>query len=127
MGKGQLADGHVAANLLCTQPDWKNDGYIQGVYPVLEIGGPTHFQSAVAMLKGANPADAVSFDILIQEGRQDTLVKSQPLRGSRPITLDADLSRWQGKKIRLVLRTRRLKGVQSLPAVWVNPILVNVP
>jgi parallel beta-helix repeat protein len=125
--KGRLADGHVAVNLLSTQPDWKKGGYIQGVFPAVKIGGRTHFQSTVAMLKGANPAGAVSFDVLIQEGRRDTVVKNQPLQGGRRATLDLDLSRWRGKKVQLVLRVRRLKGARSLPAVWVNPMLVNVP
>lgn len=73
------------------------------------------------------PSKAVPFDILIQEGRRDTVVKKQPLQGSRRVTLDLDLSRWQGKEVRLILRVRRLKGARSLPAVWVNPMLVNAP
>lgn len=127
MKKGRLADGHTAANLLCTQPDWKTKGYLQGVFPAMKIDRRTHFQSTVAMLKGAGPSDALSFDVLIREGRHDKVVKEQSVRGSRRVALDVDLSRWRGKRVRLILRVRRLKGTRSLPAVWVNPILVEGP
>jgi cysteine-rich repeat protein/parallel beta-helix repeat protein len=125
--KGRLADGREAADLLCTQPDWKKDGYLQGVFPPLEIGGRTRFKSTVGMLKGAGSSDALSFDILVREGRRDTVVKGQALQGSRRIALDVDLSHWRGKKVRLILRVRRLKGTRSLPGVWVNPTVVSVP
>jgi parallel beta-helix repeat protein len=125
--KGRLADGREAANLLCTQPDWKKDGFLQGVFPPLEIGGRTRFKSTVGMLKGAGPSDALSFDILVREGRRDTVVKGQALQGSRRVALDVDLSRWRGKKVQLILRVRRLKGTRSLPGVWVNPMVVGVP
>ena len=127
INKGRLADGHLAANLLCTQPDWKKDGYLLGVFPPLKIGGRTRFQSTVGMLKGAGPSDALSFDILVREGRRDTVLKGQPLQGSRRVDLDVDLSRWQGKKVRLILRVRRLKGTRAIPGVWVNPTVENVP
>ena len=125
--KGLLADGHMAANLLCTQPDWKKEGYLQGVFPALKIGAHTHFRSTAALLKGAGPADALSFGILIKEGRRETVVKELPLRGNRRVSLDADLSKWQGKRAQLILRVRRLKGAKSLPAVWINPVLVDAP
>jgi cysteine-rich repeat protein/parallel beta-helix repeat protein len=127
LNKGRLADGHIAAKLLCTQPDWKKGGYLQGVFPAMEIGSRTRFQSTVGMLKGAGPSDALSFDILVREGRRETLVKGQPLQGRRRAAMDVDLSRWQGKKVRLILRVRRLKGTRALPGVWVNPVVANVP
>jgi parallel beta-helix repeat protein len=125
--KGRLADGHTAANLLCTQPDWKTKGYLREVFPAMKIDRRTHFQSTVAMLKGAGPSDALSFDVLVREGWHDEVVKEPSVHGSRRVALDVVLSRWRGKRVRLILRVRRLKGTRSLPAVWVNPILVEVP
>ena len=127
MQNGRLADGHAASNLLYTQPDWKKGGYLEGAFPALKFKSGMHFQSTVALLKGADPSDALSFEVIIREGRRDTVVKTQPLRGSQRVTLDVDLSRWQGKEARLILRVRRVKGSKSLPAVWVNPVLVGMP
>lgn len=125
--KGQLADGHLAVNLLYTQPDQKKDGFIQGIFPVQKFADGTHLQATAALLRGANPADVLSFDIIMREGKRNTVVKQQRLRGSQRVALDIDLSRWQGKSAQLILRVRQLKGGKPSPAVWVNPILVNIP
>ena len=123
--KGQLANGHLAAHLLLTQPEWKKEGYIQGEFPALKLGENAHFKTTLALLKGAHPSDTLSFDVIIQESRRITVVKQQRLRGTQQISLDVDLSRWRGKNAQLILRVRNLKDAGTLSAVWVNPMVTS--
>lgn len=125
IARGHLANGHSAVQLLFTQPDWKKGGYIQGEFPILKLGRHPQFKTTVAMLKGAHPSDTLSFDVMIREGRRNTVVRQQRLRGTQQVSMNVNLSHWRGKKIQLVLRVRYLKGARILPAVWVNPILVT--
>jgi cysteine-rich repeat protein/parallel beta-helix repeat protein len=125
LNRGQLADGKMASKLLLTQPDWKKGGFIQGEFPALKFAGNTHFKTTVALLKGADPADTLSFDVIIREGGRNTVVKKQPLRGTQRASINVNLSRWRGKTVQVVLRVRHLKGTKTVPAVWVNPVLEN--
>jgi parallel beta-helix repeat protein len=119
--RGRLADGGQATNLLLTQPELKNGGYIQGIFPAFQPGSTATFKTTVAMLQGAGSQDTLSFDIIVRNGNKTSVVKSQRLTGKQKFALNADLSRWSGKRIQLILRARHLKGKKALPAVWINP------
>lgn len=123
IASGQLADGRRVNNLLLAQPDWQNRGFIQGVFPTFKPGKTAKFTCNVGMLRGAGAQDSVSFDLIVQDGKKSRVIKSQRLSGKERYVFNADLSKWHGKNIQVILRTRHLKGKPGLPAVWINPSL----
>jgi parallel beta-helix repeat protein len=124
ISRGRLADGREATNLLLTQPELKNGGYIQGIFPAFKPGSTAEFKTTVAMLQGADPKDTLRFDVMVQHGSKTSVVKSKRLSGKQKFALNANLSRWKGQRIQLILRASHLKGKKALPAVWINPNIV---
>ncbi len=122
--RGHLANGQQVANMLLTQPAFKEGGYIQGAFPVVQLGSKPRFKAMVALLKVSDPADTLQCEVMVREGKEVRVAKSRRIRGTHQVVLEADLSRWSGKKVELILKARHLKGQRPLPAVWINPTVV---
>ena len=115
-------NGRRVNSVLLTQPDQKNNGFIQGAYPFQRLNKNTEFSSTIALQPNA-PRDAEArFEVIISEGRSKKVIASRKIKGGRTGLLKADLSPWAGKEGYLILRVSSVKrGQTPPPAIWVNP------
>lgn len=123
LASGSLADGKRQRQLLVMRPDAKRGGYIMGTLPLQTLGQGQHFSATIGMLQGAPAKAGASFELLVREGKQVTSAGTKKVRGKGQTTLKADLSRWGGKRVQLILKVQPLQGSPAAPAVWVNPQL----
>ncbi len=121
--KGVLNSGNNAIQMLQTHPEWKNKGWIEGQYPHMILGNNLHFKSVVGFLKGANKSDGAIFQLYIKENNKYQRVASARVAAKKYTSIDADLSRWSGKKVQLVLRVRSGNTFDQDWTVWVKPRL----
>ncbi|WDP90207.1 MAG: hypothetical protein HUN04_11035 [Desulfobacter sp.] len=121
--KAALSTGNAALYLLQTHPQWKSRGWIQGIYPPVIPAAGMHFKAVAGFLKGATASDGAIFQVHVKEGGKTYRALSRTLSARRYATLDADLSRWSGKKIQIILQV--IAGNTSAQdwAVWVKPRL----
>ncbi|MBU2628595.1 MAG: NPCBM/NEW2 domain-containing protein, partial [Proteobacteria bacterium] len=125
LSKGYLNSGNAAVDLLETHPQWKSGGWIDGQYPLMILGDNLHFKSVVGFLKGANLTDGVTFQVYVKENNQYHRIASNRVSAKKYVSIDADLSRWAGKKVQLVLRVRAGNTSDHDWAVWVKPRLTK--
>ncbi len=120
-----LANGRQASHVLVVRTDEKNDGFVQGVFPLRNLRGEAHVKTTVALRERTDPKAKIVFEILVDDGTETRGVMQRVVAGKQQITLDGDLSRWAGKDIRLILRVRQLQGSKPASAVWVSPVVVS--
>ena len=125
LAKGTLNPGTAAINLLQTHPRWVSNGWIMGEYPAMVLGGNVRFKAVAGFLKGANNSDGVIFEVLINENGKLFKVLSRKVSNKRHVSLDADLSKWAGKKVRINLKVKAGNNSNQDWAVWVKPILTK--
>lgn len=125
LAKGTLNSGNAAINLLQTHPEWKKGGWVEGQFPLMILGENLHFKSVVGFLKGANRSDGAVFQVYVKENNKYYRVASSRVTAKTYKTIDADLSKWAGKKIQLVLRVRSGNSADQDWAVWVKPRLTK--
>ena len=121
--KGRLNSGNAAIDMLQTHPTWKSNGWIEGRFPLMVLGNNLRFKSIVGFLQGANRTDGVSFQVYIKENNKYRRIASTTVTSKKYSTINADLSRWSGKKVEIVLRVRAGKTSDQDWAVWVKPRL----
>jgi len=125
ISKGTLNPGTAAINLLQTHPRWTRNGWIVGEYPVMTLGANLHFKSIVGFLKGADKSDGADFQVIVEENGKKTKVLARKISSRRHVSLDADLSKWAGKKVRIILRVDAGGTSTQDWAVWVKPSLTK--
>jgi hypothetical protein len=125
LSKGTLNPGTAAVNLLQTHPRWVSNGWIMGEYPAMVLGENVRFKSVVGFLKGANNSDGAIFEVLINENGKLFKVLSRKVSNKRHVSLDADLSKWAGKKVQIVLKVKAGNNSSQDWAVWVKPRLTK--
>ncbi len=125
ISKGYLNSGNAVIEMLQTHPQWKSGGWIDGEYPLMIPGDNLHFKSVVGFLKDANQTDGVTFQVYVKENNKYYQVASHKVTAKNYVSIDADLSRWSGKQIRLVLRVRAGNTANQDWAVWVKPRLTK--
>jgi len=123
--KGMLNSGNAAVSLLQTHPEWKHNGWITGQFPMMILGNKIHFKSVVGFLKGANHTDGATFQVYVKENNKFYRAASHRVSSKKYISIDADLSRWAGKKIQIVLRVLAGNNSKHDWAVWVKPRLTK--
>lgn len=123
--QGTLNSGNAAVNLLQTHPEWKNGGWIEGQFPMMNLGDNLHFKSVAGFLKGADNSDGAVFQVYVKENNKYYRAASSRVAANKYETIDADLSRWAGKKVQLVLRVRSGNTSDQDWAVWVKPRLTR--
>ena len=123
---GEIYPGNKAVNLLQTHPQWVNGGWIQGRFPKMRLDNNVTFKATGALLKGAENSDGVIMSVfVIDEAGEPRQVLRERITRRRYTPLEADLSRWAGKAVHLVLRVHTNRTSAQDWAVWVNPKLVQ--
>ena len=125
LSKGTLNPGTAAINLLQTHPRWVPNGWIMGEYPAMVLGENVRFKSVAGFLKGANNSDGAIFEVLINENGKLFKVLSRKVSNKRHVSLDADLSKWAGKKVQINLKVKSGNNANQDWAVWVKPRLTK--
>ena len=123
LSRGRLNTGNSAISLLQMHPQWKTNGWVDGHYPLMTLSNNLRFKSVVGFLQGASPSDGATFQVYIKENNRYYRVASNRVTSKKYVTIDADLSRWSGKKVQLVLRVLAGKTSEKDWAVWVKPRL----
>lgn len=120
-GRGRLADGSQARNLVLTQPDASSRGFIQGVFPRFKVGSKARFLASVALAADTAPSSAVDLEVKVLDDGTVNPVARHRIAGTERASFDADLSRWSGKTVQLVVKTRTQSGRRAPVAVWIDP------
>ncbi|NPB09125.1 MAG: hypothetical protein GXO17_02120, partial [Thermodesulfobacteria bacterium] len=121
---GHLSTGNNARKLLETRPPRERRGWIEGEYPALVLAKGVHFQAAAGFLKGAQASDGAIFKLYVKDSQGHRhRVLAQYVRPGRYVHLDADLSRFAGQKVALILHVSAWRTPTQDWAVWVAPRL----
>jgi hypothetical protein len=125
MDNGVICPDNKAKNLLQTHPEWINNGWIEGRYPLMVLGSNFKFRATGAMLKGATNSDGVTMTVGVFHENKIKRILRKKIDCNAYTKLEADLSEWEGKEIQIVLHVS--SGATSAQdwAVWVNPIITN--
>ena len=123
LSESTICPNNKAMNLLQTHPQWVNNGWIEGRYPEMTLGKNVKFKAVGAMLKGANSSDGVKMEVtVLDNGRHNRVVRKRvDCKGYTHF--EADLSKWAGKTVQILLRVKAGKTSTQDWAVWVNPRL----
>ncbi len=124
--QGFLSTGNKAVRLLETHPAWERAGWIEGEYPLMVLGPKVHFKAVAGFLKGVKASDGAVFKVLIkdQKGRKRLLI-SRFVPANRYVHLEADLSRYAGKAVSIILYVNSWRTSAQDWAVWVAPRLTT--
>lgn len=120
---GRLNSGNVANTLLETHPQWKSGGWIEGRFPLMMLGDNLRFKSIVGFLYGANNTDGATFQVYVIENNNAYKVAKTKVSSKKYVAINADLSKWSGKKVQILLRVRAGNTSVHDWAVWVKPRL----
>ena len=125
---GELENGNAVTNdILVTRPD-SNDvnGYIQGIYPEIEIQKGDHFAATIGCAPGAIECDLI-FDLQYQfvGGSIQTLASWREIYDERVREISLDLSPLVGDPVRLILRVRNNGTDQDNEGYWYEPVILR--
>lgn len=123
ISKGHLNSGNAAVQMLLTHPEQKKGGRIDGLFPEMLIDNKVRFKAVVGFLKNAKKTDGATFQVYVKENKRHYRVASKRVTSGKYEHIDADLSRWRGKKIRILLIVRAGNSAYHDWAVWVKPRL----
>lgn len=123
LDESMICPNNKARNLLETHPQWVADGWIEGRYPIMTLGQNVKFKTVGAMLKGADNSNGVMMEVIVEEGDNQYRVIRKRINCSEYSNIEADLSRWGGKKVQIILRVSAGKSSTQDWAVWVHPRL----
>ncbi len=127
LSQATLSTGEPAEKLLQSHPEGRGRGWIQAIYPPLIIGDGMKFRALIGFLEGTEGSDGARFSMQVREGRQRFRLLSHTLKADQSEHLQADLSRWAGKTISIILRVNAGTSAVNDRAVWVNPRLEVKP
>ncbi len=123
---GYLSTGNQARKILQTHPAWESQGWIEGEYPVVVLAKGVHFKAVAGFLKGAKASDGAIFKVYVKDAQgHKHRVLAKYVRPDRYVHLDADLSRFAGQKVALILYVSAWRTSTQDWAVWVAPRLTT--
>jgi hypothetical protein len=125
LNSGTICPNNKAAKLLQTHPQWIKGGWIEGRYPAMVLDKNVKFKSTGALLKGASNSDGVIMEVIVMDGGEYRKVVRKRINCEKYVHFEADLSKWAGKKVRILLRVNAGSTSTRDWAVWVNPQLVK--
>ncbi|MBP7212827.1 MAG: hypothetical protein KBA03_01205 [Anaerolineaceae bacterium] len=107
---------------MITRPNRANDGYIQGVYPAIDIKDGDRFQAAL-MCEGGATDCSVKFEVYYQyDGIKATSLGTwKETFDGNWTTLNADLSFLAGRKVTFNLVVWNDGSITNNRALWLNP------
>lgn len=123
INRGYLSPGTAAINILQTHPQWAPGGWIAGLYPSMVLGKNVYFRAVAGFLKGADHSDGATFMVQVYENGRYHRVVRRTVSARGHVPLEADLSRWAGKRIQIILRVDAGRSSGQDWAVWVKPRL----
>ncbi len=122
---GTLSPNTRAVSLLQTHPQWKNRGWIEGRFPAMTLGAGVRFKAICGFLKGAKQTDGATFKVYVKDGKRYKQAAYAKVTAGRYKTLEADLSRWVGRRVQIILRVMAGSTSTQDWAVWVKPRLTQ--
>ena len=107
---------------LITRPNRASDGYVQGVYPAIDIKDGDRFQAAL-MCEGGATDCSVKFEIYYAyDGLKSTSLGTwKETFDGNWTTIDADLSFLAGRKVTFNLVVWNDGSITNNRALWLNP------
>jgi hypothetical protein len=120
---GRINPNNAARRLLQTHPTWQDAGRIGGLYPEMTLDDNVHLRATGAFLKGAKNSDGATFIVRVLDGGRYHTVLRKKVSPQTYVPLDADLSRWSGKKVRIFLGVAAGRNSSQDWTVWVKPRL----
>lgn len=125
IGSGKLStDNSAKYMLLVDLPRHTNtNGFIIGTYPPMRLKSGLHFKAIAGYIKGASANNGAVFVVNVidvQQGSRHQILR-QKVAANKIARLDADLSTWAGKKIKIELMVDSNKNKTPDRAVWVKP------
>ncbi len=120
---GKISPGTAAVSMLETRPQKKATGWIDAHFPMMVLGDNLQFKSIAGFLYGTNKTNGATFQVYVKESGKYYRVINRWVNAEKYLPIDADLSRWAGKKVQIVLRVRTGKNSSPDRAVWVKPRL----
>ncbi|MFP3869532.1 MAG: hypothetical protein ACLFVT_01450 [Syntrophobacteria bacterium] len=123
INRGRINPDNAAVNLLQTHPEWKQGGWIAGMYPATVLGENLRFRAVAGFLKGSRSPDGVTFMVQVYENGRYHRILRHKVSPARYVNLEGDLSAWAGKEVRLILRVDAGNSSAQDWAVWVKPRL----
>jgi hypothetical protein len=111
---------------LLTIPQLVENGFIQGIYPELEVRNGDHFHSIVNC-EGSASNCLVLFQLDYQDssGQVHTLWAFGEKYEGNYFQADLDLSQLAGQKVRFILKVLSLGNAVGDRALWVGPRIVR--
>ncbi len=111
---------------MITRPNRASDGYIQGVYPAIDIKDGDRFKAAL-MCEGGATDCSVKFEIYYQyDGIKATSLGTwKETFDGNWTTLDADLSFLAGKKVTFNLVVWNDGSITNNRGLWLNPRIMR--
>lgn len=119
--KVQLEDG-TTRTALRTHPKWVGKGTIKGWHNPILLPTGARFEAEVGFAEGAQQSDGVRFMVFVHhDGGWVGVVDHRKAYSGNLDPIVVDLSRFEGKEIRIELRVDAGGTAAQDWAVWVNP------
>lgn len=114
-------------NALQMHPKWTKSGSISALFQNLRIPERGFFKASVGFAKGAQGTDGVTFELWLTIGARNR-VRILSLRkkyDGRMQNLEADLSAWAGRNVRIELVVNAGASAGKDWSLWTNPEVVE--
>ncbi|MBI5838927.1 MAG: hypothetical protein HZB19_02385 [Chloroflexi bacterium] len=121
-----LEDGSAAALPgLLTGPQFKYNGYIQGIYPAFTVQPGDHFQSSVGCEYGANCYVTFRLETMTAAGSTSVFWSWREQNDGRFYNADINLTPLAGQSVRFILSTLATGYPYGDRAIWGAPRIVR--
>jgi hypothetical protein len=125
IGSGRLSTNNAIKDLLLIDlpRNTQKNGYIIGRYPTMRLAPGLHFKAIAGYIKGAKARNGATFIVNVIDVQQRTRkqVIKRKVAANEYARLDANLSQWAGKQIRIELHVDSNGNKTPDRAVWVKP------
>jgi hypothetical protein len=122
----KLESGTSNKTVLWVHPQNKTGGKISGKYPGFIVKNGDHFKAKVGCMGGYPKCNMTfSLNYRIGNGPVQTLGSWKEVSGGGITSIDVNLSKLAGKKVRLILRADCNKNPDAAQGFWMEPRIVN--
>jgi hypothetical protein len=122
---GKLSTGNFAKDMLLVDLPRRarENGYILGTYPAMRLDNGLHFKVIAGYIKGAHAKKGAVFivNVIDVQKRSRHQIIKRKVAANEIVRLDANLSHWAGKDIRIELKVDANGNKTPDRAVWVKP------
>ena len=125
---GRINPGNKANKMLVMLPPERKKGrgtWIEGRFPPTLIGDHVKFKSTAAFVEGVSDSDGGIFTVYADVNGRKSVVIRKTVNPQRYEPIEADLTKYRGKVVRIVLHVHCRKTSTQDKAVWVAPKLTH--